>query len=49
MVFFRTKFAEIRLFTLIHFFVNTGSDSVHAPLGNTPSHEPLLTQSHDAM
>ena len=49
MDFFRTKLAETSRYTLIHFFVNAASDSVHALLGNTPSHEPLLTQSHDAM
>ena len=44
-----TKFVEISAYTLICFFLNTGSDSVEAPLGNKPSHEPLLTQSNDAM
>ena len=49
MDFFPTKLAETSRYTLIYLFVNAASDSVHALLGNTPSHEPLLTQSHDAM
>ena len=47
--FFSNKIGWNKLYTLIYFFVNAASDSVHALLGNTPSHEPLLTQSHDAM
>ena len=48
-IFFRTKFVELIPYTLMCFFVDTGSDSDQAPFGKKSSHDWLLTQPHDAM